>query len=78
MSKIGDIGKEPDLMKAAIIARSRKYLYPLSLESVERMCRNGTFKTAVKLGSGRRAHWWVNPWEVLAHKANSNTLQLRD
>jgi hypothetical protein len=67
-----------ELVRVAIVARHRKYLYPLSLESVERMCRQGNFKTAVKLGAGRRAHWWVSPIEVLSWKVSRHATQLQE
>lgn len=65
-----------ELISASIIARSRKYLHPLSLESVERMCREKTFKTATKLGPGKRAHWYVLSSEVIKYKINRSIQSL--
>ena len=72
MNTMGMPQNPPELVRISIVARHRKYLYPLSLESVERMCRKGIFKTATKLGTGRNAHWFVHSTEVLSWKLNRN------
>lgn len=67
----------PELVPIAIVARHKRYLYPYSLESCERMCRNKDFKTAVKLGPGRKAHWFVSVAEVLDYKLKRHASQMQ-
>ena len=64
------MGSAPELISTSIISRSRKYLYPLGEQSIRSMCRDGVFKTAQKLGKGKKAHWFVLSSEVIAHKMN--------
>jgi hypothetical protein len=67
------------MIKTTIVARYPKYLFPLSLRRIQQMCRDGkTFKTATKLGSGAKAHWWVSSHEVLAWKVRRNASQLQE
>ncbi len=68
--------REPELVRVAIVARHRKYLYPLSLRQVERMCRDGVFKSATKLGSGDKAHWFVSSAEIMAYKMSRHSTQI--
>ena len=64
------------MIKAALLSRYPKYLHPLSAATVERMCRDGVFKTATKLGQGKKAHWFVAESEVFEHKFKRNTTML--
>lgn len=64
------------LVTASLVARKKKYLYPLSLDTVRRMCREKTFKTAIKLGPGKRAHWFISPVEIMQYKLNRNAIEL--
>jgi tRNA A37 N6-isopentenylltransferase MiaA len=75
---VGNTVPEHDLIRIAIVARHRKYLYPLTLRRVEQMCKQGVFKTARKLGHGTRAHWWVCPVEVINYKVSRFAIQLID
>lgn len=62
----------PGLIRASVVARMPKYLYPASLWSVDKMCRDGVFKTAVKLTAGRKSHWYIHSTEVINFKLNRN------
>lgn len=73
---LGSAQKVPGLISVSIVSRYRQYLYPFSQRSVERMCQDGVFKTAVKLGPGKRSRWWVEAWEVLDYKARRHATQI--
>ena len=73
---MGIPAKTPQLISASVVARYPKYLYPLSLESVERMCRTGVFPSAQKLGSGPKAHWWILETDIYRHKIAGHSSQL--
>jgi hypothetical protein len=75
---MGILDKGPELIKAAVVARYPKYLYPLSLRRVQQMCKDEVFKTATKLGSGKKAHWWISSSEVLAWKVRRHASQLQE
>jgi len=66
----------PHLVRASVVARMERYLAPLSLDTVERMCKQKVFRTAVKLGMGPRAHWWISSAEILAWKTKRNASML--
>ena len=73
---MGTTENAPELVTASLVARKKKYLYPLSIQSVERMCRDRVFKTATKLGPGKKAHWFVSSAEVIQYKLNRNAAEL--
>lgn len=66
----------PKLMPIAILARSEKYLAPMSLWIADKLCRDGTFKTAVKLSSGKKSHWLVSPTEVMEWRLKRHATQM--
>ena len=56
------------MIRASIVARYKAYLFPISEDTVRRMCARGEFKTAVKLGPAKNSAWYVSPVEVLSYK----------
>ena len=67
-----------DDVSTSIACRYRKYLFPLSISSIQKMCQRGVFKTAHKKGYGKKAHWWISSSEIIQHKLNQHaTLQDR-
>lgn len=51
----------------------QKYLPFLSVETVERMCRDKKFKTAIKTSASKFAHWRVQRLEVQQFAYVNNT-----
>jgi hypothetical protein len=66
----------PQLIRASIASRYTRYLKPLSLRSVERMCRDGVFPSAQKLGHGPNAHWFISEVDIFKHKVKQHSSQL--
>jgi hypothetical protein len=64
-------------ISASQAARYPQYLYPLSLETVERMCRQGMFKTAFKPGGRKRSQWYIMAVEILEHRAKNHWSQIQ-
>jgi hypothetical protein len=75
---VGIPQKLPKLMPIAILARSDKYLAPMSLWMADKLCRDGNFRTAVKYGAGKRSHWLVSPTEVLEWRLKRHATQMLD
>ena len=73
---MGNTEESLGLITASLASRKKKYLHPLSMDTVRRMCRERVFKTAVKLGSGKRAHWFISPVEIMQYKINRNAAEL--
>lgn len=67
-----------DDITCSIACRYRKYLYPLTISSIQKMCQHGVFKTAHKKGAGKKAHWWISGAEIVQWKINRHATALRD
>lgn len=70
-------GDKTDFIPASEAARSKRWLHPLSLATVERMCRDGIL-IASKLGNNNngRGHWFILKRSLIAHKLKANTQHL--
>ena len=63
-----------DDIRVSTAAQLKKYLYPLTRSTINRMCQSGCFKTAHKKGRGPTSPWFISGAEVVRWKLNRHAV----